>query len=57
MEVIAALYSALVRLHFQYCTPFQAPCYNKHAEAIENIQRRAAKGLEHESYEEWLREL
>ena len=55
-EVIIALYSALVRL----CLKIWAFHYKKDFEALVHIQRRATEllgGLEHNSYEEELREL
>lgn len=59
-EGITLLSLALLRPHIDSSVQFWASPYQKGIEVLSCIQRRAmelVKGLEHKSYEQWLREL
>ena len=59
-EVTLPLYSALVRLHLEYCVQMWSPVYRRDMELLECIQRTATEMIQemkHLPYEDRLKEL
>jgi len=52
-------YSALMRLHLQYCVQFEMLTTRKTLRlwSVSRKGEQSCEGLEHKSYEEWLKEL
>jgi len=59
-KVNLSLYSALVRLHVEYCVQMWSSQYRRDMDLFKHILRRATKmvqGMEHLFYKDRLREL
>jgi len=57
LKVFSNLNESLVRPHLEYCVQFWAPHYKKDIEVLhEKKAMRLVRGLENESYDEWLRD-
>ena len=59
-EVIASLYSALLRPHLVYCVQTWGTQYRRDTDLLKHVQRKATKmiqGMEYFSYKDRLREM
>ena len=55
-ELIVALYSALVKLHIEYCA-FLGPSLQGRLKCAQRRATKLMRGLDNKFYKEWLREL